>query len=145
MNAGFLMNDEIECLQVEQQRKKVQLKEAEDLRNIYNERAAEIGAVYEKLKSQKIEAKSLRNEIDVFVGADYSDFRGNNFSVRYQVPTLSTVRSYNELIAVIDRNLDSLNNEKMRFQGMALDQDGLVGQLTKALNWIGTQIENLVN
>lgn len=128
----------------QQAQKQTQLSEAQQLASSYNKKASEIRAIYEQLKVKKDTAIANRNSYANFTNNYYQDFRGKNYST-FKYVLDEAIIQYNAYVHALDRNLDALNNEKERLQGLALDQEGLIGQIKKALNWIGTQLENVTN
>ena len=77
----------------------------------YLDKANEVQEVYNRLLQDKRTMKEYRNEIKSFYGTSYTDFVGDNYKNKYKPKVKDLLNSYDQVIRLIDRNLDQLNND----------------------------------
>ena len=111
----------------------------------YLDKAAEIQAVYDRLKGDKKTIKEYKGTVKTYSRTSFDDFVGNNFEYGHKPKMKDLISSYDTVINKIDINLDALNDEILRQKNLASDCLGPLGELGKALHTVQTKIENWTN
>ena len=111
----------------------------------YLDKANEVQEVYNRLLQDKRTMKEDRNEIKSFYGTSYTDFVGDNYKNKYKPKVKDLLNSYDQVIRLIDRNLDQLNNEILLYKNQASNCWGILGSLQRSYNTVKTKIQNWTN
>lgn len=111
----------------------------------YRAIAEEINHIYKELRLKKNEAIKYSADFTSFKNRSYDRFKGNNFQKKY-LPAAHLIEcEYSRFISLIDRNLDTLNRERVRYENLAANQLGLIGELVKVVNNLTCTIQNYTN
>ncbi len=111
----------------------------------YRATADAIGKIYDDLKNQKAALKTMKANVNTFKEASYTQWKGNLWQSDYKTAVSNVESAYSTLISEIDINLDNLNLEQARYDNLANEQWGIVGQLMSVVNNIVTDIQNWSN
>lgn len=111
----------------------------------YLDKAAEIQAVYDRLKGDKETINGYKKTVKKYSKKSFDDFVGNNFQYGHKPKIDDLLSSYDTVIEKIDANLDALNEEILRYKNLASECWGFLGELGKALHTVETKIENWTN
>lgn len=111
----------------------------------YRATADAIGKIYDDLKAKKDTLKIIMTNVNMFKEMSYAQWQGNLWQNDYKTAVGGVESAYSTLISEIDANLDRLNLEQARYDNLANEQWGIVGQLMSVVNNIITDIQNWSN
>lgn len=113
----------------------------------YRAKADALDDIYQRLKEKKKLMKAQKKTMNTFANENYETFKGNTYLNRYQNDLKSELvdNQYNNIITIIDENLDTINNERTRYENLCYNSKGIIGKLESSINSLVTQIENWVN
>lgn len=139
------MADTLEGLQLSLQNIKDSITAWTNKRQGYLDKAAEIQAVYDRLKKDKDIVKGYKKGVKTYSNNSFPDFVGNNYQYGHKPKMKDLLNSYDSVINNIDANLDALNDAKLQQQNLASDCLGPLGILGKSLHTVQTKIQNWTN
>ena len=124
-------------------RAQLSAKEAE--KQGYLDTAANIKAVYDRMKEDKDVIKGYKDSLKTFIEENYESFKGDLHVNTYQAQGNVLIDSYKQVISDIDTNLDRLNTARCEYENKAYRCDPIIGELRAMINTIVTSIQNQFN
>lgn len=111
----------------------------------YQNQAAAIKEVYDRMAEDKALIEGYRSSVKTFLREKYDTFKGNLYSETYKVQMEALIDDYDLVIDNIDTNMDRLNTARAQYENKAYQCNGPIGYLQSTVNSLVHTIENWFN
>ncbi len=114
--------------------------------NTIEEKINDAKNIVKKFQDLKEDMEDLKKDVRKLKNEDHDHWKGDLLD-KWQDDTDEHLvdGSFKTYIKNIDQNVDDLNEKIMKLENEKLEEQGIIGEIKSGINWLSTEITNIVN